>query len=401
MRQKRLFLAPLHTPEQPELFATSLEDLVPPDHIARALKEAVSQLDLSHVLDLYDDKGGYPFDPRAMLGLLLFALMDGERSSRRIQEHCRFDLRYRYLCGARIPDDRTICRFRRRLAPVLPGLFKQVLDMARAKGRLGMKVVALDGTKVEGSISQWRSVLDEAEREDAADPDCRTMVSRRGRLNGYNVQAAVDADSGLVTAADVTQSATDFQELSNAVERIEASAGRLPEALVADRGYESAENADYLEKKGVEPCLHPKKQDADFWSFDEQGQIVCPKGSPLVPRDHFVRFGRRTTRLYVRQCPGCSHRPGCHSSKHKHLSFPSEVDPSARIRNAHRCRSPEGRRILARRGPAVETLFGQLKWNKGFRRFRHRGLAMVRAEFHLECLAHNLEKLLRSDRQAA
>lgn len=85
VRQDRVFLAPLHTPEQPELFATSLEDLIPPDHIARALKEAVSLLDLSSVLDLHDDKGGYPFDPRTMLDLLLFALMDGERSSRRIQ----------------------------------------------------------------------------------------------------------------------------------------------------------------------------------------------------------------------------------------------------------------------------------------------------------------------------
>lgn len=227
------------------------------------------------------------------------------------------------------------------------------------------------------------------------------MLSRRGHLNECNVQAAVDADSGQVAAVDMAQSPTDFQGLRNAVEKIEASSGGLPEAPVADRGYETAENADFLEKKGVEPCLHPKNQDADFWSFDGQGRIVCPEGSPLVPRDQFVRFGRKTTRRYVKQCPECPSRQGCHSAQHKPLSFPSEVDPSARIRNAHRCRSPECRKILARRGPAVETLFGQLKWNKGFRRFRHRGLAMVRAEIQMECMAHNLEKLLRGDSQLA
>ena len=39
-----------------------------------------------------------------------------------------------------------------------------------------------------------------------------------------------------------------------------------------------------------------------------------------------------------------------------------------------------------------EAVFGQLKWNKGFRRFRLTGLSGVSNEFGLLALAHNLKK---------
>jgi hypothetical protein len=41
----------------------------------------------------------------------------------------------------------------------------------------------------------------------------------------------------------------------------------------------------------------------------------------------------------------------------------------------------------------VEPVFGNLKFNFGFTRFSLRGLAKVRGEFLLICIAHNLKKL--------
>ena len=45
------------------------------------------------------------------------------------------------------------------------------------------------------------------------------------------------------------------------------------------------------------------------------------------------------------------------------------------------------------RKQTVEPVFGQIKEARGFRRFLHRGLAKVRAEWRLVCTAHNLLKL--------
>jgi hypothetical protein len=46
----------------------------------------------------------------------------------------------------------------------------------------------------------------------------------------------------------------------------------------------------------------------------------------------------------------------------------------------------------------VEPVFGQIKEQRGMRRFLLRGLQNVRAEWKLICLTHNLLKLFRSGR---
>lgn len=395
VRESRVFRQPKHSVDQPELLPPTLEELVPTGHVVRSLKAIIDHLDLSAAEELYEDKGGYAYDPRAMLAVLLYALIDGERSSRRIQEHCRFDVRYRYLCGAHAPDDRTICRFRRRLEPVLPGIFAQVLTLARGRGMVKGNVVAVDGTRVAGNVQQWRKILSEAENEDCADPDCRTIQTRRGYINGYNAQAAVDAETGVVLAASVSNSAADYKQLPKMVDSVQEALGEGPASVVADKGYESSENAAMLESRAIDSYLVPRGGEAEFWDLDEAGRIVCPEGHALRHHGRFQRRGVKSLKLYIRECAACPKRAGCHGAKYKVLSHPEGVDPAARIRNAKRCRSPEGRRILRMRSSGIETVFGQMKWNKGLRRFRLRGLNAVGAEFILECLAHNLQKVLK------
>jgi len=55
--------------------------------------------------------------------------------------------------------------------------------------------------------------------------------------------------------------------------------------------------------------------------------------------------------------------------------------------------SPEGQAVYARRQSLVEPVIGNLKFNLGFSRFSMRGLARVKGEFLLLCIAHNLMKL--------
>ena len=55
--------------------------------------------------------------------------------------------------------------------------------------------------------------------------------------------------------------------------------------------------------------------------------------------------------------------------------------------------TPEGRALYARRKSTVETVFGVVKEVMGFRRFHLRGLAAVRGEWTLVCLAWNVKRL--------
>jgi len=61
----------------------------------------------------------------------------------------------------------------------------------------------------------------------------------------------------------------------------------------------------------------------------------------------------------------------------------------------HKLRTEAGRAVYRRRKVIVEPVFGQIKEQRGFRRFSLRGLEKVRAEWKLVCAAANLLKLFR------
>lgn len=71
----------------------------------------------------------------------------------------------------------------------------------------------------------------------------------------------------------------------------------------------------------------------------------------------------------------------------------ADTHETASDRMRQRIDSPEGRALYARRPGTVEPVFGNLRHNKGLRRFTVRGKAKVNTQWNLMCLVHNIEKL--------
>jgi hypothetical protein len=67
--------------------------------------------------------------------------------------------------------------------------------------------------------------------------------------------------------------------------------------------------------------------------------------------------------------------------------------PTVKERMAAKLLTDEGHAIFARRSRTVECVFGNVKENRGVRRFLCKGLRKVRSEWTLACLGHNLRKL--------
>ena len=55
--------------------------------------------------------------------------------------------------------------------------------------------------------------------------------------------------------------------------------------------------------------------------------------------------------------------------------------------------SERGKQMISRRFATVEPVFGNLRHNKGLRRFTLRGREKVDCQWKLYCLVHNIEKL--------
>jgi Transposase domain (DUF772) len=93
--------------DQPFLLPPDLRDWLPEGQLAWFVLDVVDQLDLQPFLRAYRADGhGHPaYDPKTLLGVLLYAYAIGVRSSRQIQRRCIKDLAFRVLAGnRRIPQ---------------------------------------------------------------------------------------------------------------------------------------------------------------------------------------------------------------------------------------------------------------------------------------------------------
>ena len=101
--------------DQAFLLPPDLRDWLPADHLAWFVLDVVDQLDLGPFLTAYraDGHGRAAYEPRMLLGVLLYGYCTGVRSSRQIERRCHEDIAFRVLSGNRAPDHVTIARPRR------------------------------------------------------------------------------------------------------------------------------------------------------------------------------------------------------------------------------------------------------------------------------------------------
>src|SRR5215213_5457162 len=148
------------TPEQSTMFPPSAMDLVEKDDLVHFIRGLVlDQLDLSEILDQYQEERGYPpFHPAMMTGLMLYSYCQGVYSSRRIGRACRQRVDFMALTGMQKPDFRTINLFRKRHLKALEGLFGQVLRLCRKAGLVKLGHVSLDGTRMRANANKHKTM---------------------------------------------------------------------------------------------------------------------------------------------------------------------------------------------------------------------------------------------------
>src|SRR5256884_8123875 len=135
-----------------------LGDCLPPNHLARFVVDSVAQLDLSALYARYGTRGGEPYAPEVLLGLLLYGYATGVFSSRKIERATYEAVPFRFIAGNLHPDHDTLASFRRTFLPELKDLFVQVLLLAQEAGVLKLGTISLDGTKVHADASKHHAV---------------------------------------------------------------------------------------------------------------------------------------------------------------------------------------------------------------------------------------------------
>jgi transposase len=134
------------------LRTVDVEELIEPDHPARAIWAAMGQLDLSafgqDVHSLKGAAGRSATDPRLLASLWIYAYSQGVGSAREISRLCRYHPAYQWLTGAEDLSGHTLSDFRVRHQTALEKLFVEVVGVLSAEGFVKLNRVMQDGTKV-------------------------------------------------------------------------------------------------------------------------------------------------------------------------------------------------------------------------------------------------------------
>jgi len=140
---------------QLSIFSPTLDDTIPEDHAIRQLDIVLNELDWS---DWEADYAGYrgqpPIHPRLISGIILYGILRGIRSSRKLEDGTRNRIDFMWFLDGRSIDHSTFANFRQKNGIRLKGLFR---DINRAALRLSQKVLmelSADGTKIRANASR-------------------------------------------------------------------------------------------------------------------------------------------------------------------------------------------------------------------------------------------------------
>jgi len=250
------------------------------------------------------------------------------------------------------------------------------------------------------------------------DPDATFMRMKDDHMmNGqlkpaYNVQIATE--NQFITHYDFFPNPTDFLTFQPFMKGFRERYGKMPAKSVADSGYGSEDNYEFMEDNDIEafvkyPMFHKEQKKSfvnngflsqNLYRNAEEDYFVCPMGQHMEKvgtgtRESENGYISNTVFYEAKNCEGCPLKCLCHQAKGNRRI---EVNHNL---NRHRQQakelltSEEGLKHRSLRPVEPEAVFGQMKYNKGYNRFRHFGKDRVMMDFAIFAVAFNLLKMHR------
>lgn len=336
---------------QSTLFPDTLDEYVTEDNPVRVIDAFISSLDMAELgftLAITNDTGRKPYNPADMLKLYVYGYLNQVRSTRRLEKECHRNIEVLWLMQRLKPDFKTIANFRQQNSEAIRLACKAFIQFCRQANLLDSRLVAIDGSKFKAAASMSKTynrkqldtlqkqlnrkiqdylyVLAESEKEDSnesigsiqealtnlqkraekvghisermdqtgasqvceTEPEAKRMRSgREGIVVGYNIQTAVENESGLIIHHEVTDEGTDNRQLEPMAQsaKVELEVEEL--TVLADAGYSNGEQLAHCEEAGIEVIVPVNRainnkgdfyQKSDFTYDSENDTFTCPAG---------------------------------------------------------------------------------------------------------------------------
>lgn len=278
-------------------------------------------------------------------------------------------------------------------------------------------------------------------KSNITDNESAKMKTSNGTIQGYTGVATVDDKHQIIIQADAHGEGQEQGLVKETIETIKANINAIdnqPEdapaalhdtKLLTDSGYHSEINLEYLADEGIDAYIadnrfrkrdprfadanrfKPKKtknKKAKFSSRDfifnkSKMTCTCPAGKSLWLKNAKAKINNG---IYVAfqghkaDCNQCDLKSECLRNSVKtegrQVSFrieDLEKEKTFTQKMIAKIDSEKGRHIYSKRLGIVEPVFGNIRENKGLRRFSLRGKSKVSMQWKLFCMIHNIEKI--------
>ena len=281
---------------------------------------------------------------------------------------------------------------------------KQIKELEKHRDKLGEYDDRLEQIGERNSMSK-------------TDPDATFMRMKEDAMNngqtkpGYNLQ--ISAENQFITDFALFPNPTDTLTLIPFFNSFLSRYGHLPQTAVADSGYGSEENYRFMDEAGMDAYVkynrfhieqrprykpNPFHHDNFHYNADED-YYVCPMGQHMtrVGTSHSKTasgYRSENARYRAQNCKGCPLRCLCYKAKGDRRTIEVNHRLNEYKRKARELlTSEEGLKHRGRRCIEPEAVFGQMKFNMAYRRFRHFGKDKVTMDFAFFAIAFNLKKM--------
>ena len=399
---------------QVETHLAALDQLVAADHRVRVVWEFVEQLDLSQlyaqVKAIEGHAGQSAIDAKILLGLWLYATVEGVGSARALDRLCTEHIAYRWLCGGVQVNYHTLADFRVQHGDILDEILTNSIAALLAEGLVDLERVAQDGVRVRASAGSnsfhrrktlescleiAQAQMEQLKQELESHPEGTSQRQRAARERGVR-ERKVRVEQAL-QRMDELESKKPNKKQSRRHRKQEVRTSLTdPEANVmklADGGYRPAYNVQLCADTASQLIVGVEVVNAG----NDIGQIApmlrqLEQRCERLPQEYLADGGFTTLddlellsqKGIVSYLPV---RPNRNPAIDPYQPKPGDTPPIAEWRQ--RMASQHAKLIYKLRAATIECV-NAIQRNRGLQAFGVRGLRKVRAVMLWFVLAHNL-----------
>jgi transposase len=419
----------MHSPNRQQVISSmTIDELLEPDHPARAVWTYVERLDLTPLYDRIRARGslaGRPaIDPRLLVAVWLYATLSGFSSARELAYLCIHYDPFRWLAGGVSVNYHTLADFRTDNPELVEQLLKQSVEVLRQQGVVDLDRIAQDGMRVRASAGAasfrrrqtLEKLLQEAETE--VQRLKQELAARAAVPPGPQEVVTEQASAGVSPSPQ--QEAAAMRHAEERLERIEEALERLPEMeakikpdddkqarvsttdpqatvmKMADGGYRPAYNIEYgtacqgqvivgvdVVTQGTDQGQLPPMLDQIENRFGK-----CPK--EVLVDGGFAKLEDITKVQREKKCT--VYAPVAKPKKEgvdRHEPKATDSEEVAQWRT--RMGTPEAKEIYKERAATAECVNAQAR-NRGLQQLTVRGVEKVKSIATWFALAHNMAR---------